>query len=152
MSLMATSGRQPPAMSVESSVTLLNEAAHPVVFYSDGIGDSLLSLPSLRALAAIFKDRLTLIHDRSGGAVFFGDVKAKLRVGIDVTRSMYCGKFDAFFDVRSVVREISTCDLFILLTPWNSISVMTCISAIRPRVTLGFCPELDVCLQIHSDS
>ena len=46
----------------------------PVVFFANGIGDTVLALPALRALAALFPGRLSLVCDRDVWPGLFCDL------------------------------------------------------------------------------
>ena len=65
---------QPSSPPLGSYRLDLSEVRRPVVFFSNGHGDRILNLPALRALAAIFAPRLTLICNEGSGSLFFSDL------------------------------------------------------------------------------
>src|ERR1043165_186560 len=93
----------------------LLRAHHPVVFFSNGLGDHLLSLPAIRALCQLFPDALTLVCQQRARSLFFSDLSF---------RRVYGGELHAssarLFDPRAVYQEIRECDLLISLNPWHS--------------------------------
>ncbi|HEV2990105.1 MAG TPA: glycosyltransferase family 9 protein [Candidatus Angelobacter sp.] len=71
---------------------LIQGIEHPVVIYnSGGIGDHLMSLPALRALAKLWPHRVTVVCVRGAGPLFFNDI-ALLRTEDTTTYYTHDGK------------------------------------------------------------
>lgn len=91
----------------------------PVVFFANGIGDSLLVLPALRALAHIFPNQLIMVCKEGARRTFFSEIA--FRKVIEVDFKCKTGKFE--FCYSEVAQVIGKCDLFISLVPWRSESL-----------------------------
>jgi hypothetical protein len=108
------------------------------VFFSNGKGDRLLSLPALRALVSLFGRRLTLVCD-CGAASFFRselELKAIVEITDNGTRRE--------FDVGVATAAVEGCDLLLSLVPWSSDALDRLIKASAPRLSVGFGPSFDV--------
>jgi Glycosyltransferase family 9 (heptosyltransferase) len=115
------------------------------LIYANGIGDHLLTLPTVRALSAHFGNRLRLIS-------FF---EAKERHYLDV-------RFGAFkptifqdeaageksFDPEAAARLAGRCPLIISLNPWHSPWMDRFLELVRPAFTIGFNAGFDVQLPL----
>lgn len=110
---------------------------HPVAFLIHGIGDTMLALPALRALANAFEGRLTLIHARAGHDFLFDGIP--LRSRIPVTAS---GAPDgAVLDIdRAEQLHSLPCDLFLTLAPWLNEHLTKLITRLGPVASVGFHP------------
>jgi ADP-heptose:LPS heptosyltransferase len=88
---------------------------HPLVFFADGIGDHLMVLPALRALAALFKDRLSVICRPDVAAAAFGGLPVAHVVVDD-----FSGEGRALHrSAASAANAASRCDLFLSLNNWR---------------------------------
>lgn len=85
-----------------------------VVLYANGFGDAIMSLPTLRALASIFGERMTLVCRENDGDILFGS----LGVPLVFTKFVF-GHGRHTFDPEPVLEAIPQCDLLICLSPWN---------------------------------
>ena len=124
----------------------LLEANQPVAFFFNGIGDHVLNLPALRALAKVFGSKLTLLYVSASQDFFFCDlpdirrVHIKLRYGPSDQRRM--------FDAQEVADQIRGCDLFISLAPWLSESLAELLDNLKPEFSIGFFPNYKICLPL----
>jgi ADP-heptose:LPS heptosyltransferase len=120
-----------------------SEPRAPVAFFSNAIGDRLLSLPALRALVWLFGSRLTLVCDEAS-APFFRTQLALSRI-IEVARSQTDRRL---FDAGSAAEAIGDCDLFLSLAPWSSDALVRLVDATAPDLSVGFAPFYDVSLTL----
>ena len=120
--------------------TSLLDAEAPVVFFANGIGDAVLALPALRALAELYPRRLTLVSRRESYTPILGGLPTKKEFFIG--RGSKCNWHAE--EIEHISAAIEFCDLFIALVPWKSDSLSYLIDRLRPSKTLGFFPAYDV--------
>jgi ADP-heptose:LPS heptosyltransferase len=118
----------------------LLKAENPVAFFVNGIGDHLLSLPAIRALAALYPQRLSLVCQRRRAGVFFRGLPFRQILVEDVW-----GDDDWQTEVAEAARG---CDLFLSLVPWQSDSLTSLRRRLAPEVSVGFFPDYDVALPL----
>ena len=124
-------------VSSNTPANLIN-AARPVVFaYNGGIGDRLCNLPALRALAALFQGRLSLLCFEGDRDLYYSDLNL---------RAVYECNFEYAeigfeFDVDEVARHLINCDLFLSINPWHSGSLSELLSRFSGIPSVGFFPE-----------
>ena len=116
------------------------EARAPVVFAVNGIGDNVLALPTLRALALIFDGRATLVHGTPTAGFLFDDARFTRRLCVPSTVAQNGRVFDAV----ALTNDIGECDLFVSVVTWYSPSLAWLIDRLRPRLTVGFAHQFDV--------
>jgi ADP-heptose:LPS heptosyltransferase len=116
------------------------KAEHPVVFFINGVGDNILNLPALRALAQIFEGRLSLICSGKEALHIFDDLPLRRLIRIRAEMTGPGREFDA----RSVAEITENCDLFISLVPWCSPSLIQLIKELRPALSIGFFSNYDI--------
>ena len=61
---------------------------HPVVFFANGLGDTILALPALRALTALFPRRLTLICDEGLHHMLLSELRVRQTIATPMTRNV----------------------------------------------------------------
>ncbi len=96
----------------------LLDAERPVVLFVNGLGDHLLCLPALRALAHLFEGRMRLVCREGFGELLFGDLPVA-----GFVEEPFAGDREAIahpFDARALAERISDCDLLLSLNPWHS--------------------------------
>jgi ADP-heptose:LPS heptosyltransferase len=108
-------------------------ARNPVAFFSNGIGDHILALPSLRCLSEIYNRRLTLVTSPQAGCTFFRGVPMRKIIEIEIWRA----SGELTFDVCALLAQIPQCDLFISLVPWYSTSIQALIAFAQPAASIG---------------
>lgn len=118
----------------------LLKARNPVAFFANGIGDHFLSLPTIRALAALYPERLSLVCVRRLADVFFRGLPFRQVLGANVW-----GADGWQAGVAEVVQE---CDLFLSLVPWQSDSLTLLQRQLAPETSIGFFPGYDVVLPL----
>lgn len=110
----------------------------PTAFFHNGRGDHILTLPTIRALAAIFAGRLTLICGSGAHARYFSDITFRA-----VIETEFQSANEAFqFDVQEVAGAVGRCDLFLSLARWHSDSVRQLVRDVAPSLSLGFSPGI----------
>ena len=123
------------------------KAEAPVIFFINGIGDNILNLPALRALGALFADRLSLICSGSDSLFMFDDLPLKRAIKIRVESSAYGREFDA----DAVAAETGNCDVFLSLAPWHSESLTRLVEKLRPQLSVGFISNYDIRMPLNFD-
>jgi len=121
------------------------EPAHftdPVVFFANGLGDTVLALPALRALTTLFPDRLTLVCDQGVWPALLGELALRQVVQTPMRRNV--PDWTREFAVAEVLHAVGGCDLFISLAPWMSPSLRDMLHRLAPRASIGFFDEYSV--------
>jgi ADP-heptose:LPS heptosyltransferase len=121
---------------VTAAATAMNRSAaewsHPVAFFMNGIGDHILNLPALRALAHSTEGKLTVICAAHPASYVFDELPARIvRVKREPTGPQE-------FDWRAAGQAVEQCDLFVSLVPWSSLSLSLLKDALQPRLSVGF--------------
>src|ERR1700680_2305599 len=112
----------------------LLESTHPVVFFGNGVGDHLLNLPSLRALAKLFPNRLRLVCMPGAAATYFSDIPFGDVLETEMNWTGNRHKFDA----GALSMRIGPCRLFLSLVPWHSKSMDQLLGIVAPAHSIGF--------------
>lgn len=124
----------------------LLEANQPVAFFFNGIGDHVLNLPALRALAKAFGNKLTLLYVSANQDFFFCDLPETRRVPIKIR--LESSRRSRTFDAQAVADQVGKCDLFISLVPWITASLVELLDRLKPEVSIGFFSNYGVCLPL----
>jgi len=127
----------------------LSQAENPVVFFSNGIGDSLLSLPSLRALSTLFAGRLTLVCHRIPSQLCYFALNLQRIVELEAMVEQEQRRGVALvspeiFDARGAAAKVGRCDVFLSLVPWHSDCLEELVFRLIPHTTVGLFPFFDV--------
>lgn len=129
---------------------ILVEAQHPVAIFSMGIGDHLVSLPAVRALADLFDGRLSLICRPGARQEFYRDVtlnkvhETDIRYHFEGNTIRYTENGSQLrparirFDAESIAQKVDKCDLLISLNHWHSPSVDELLERLSPANSMGF--------------
>ncbi|HEX5733169.1 MAG TPA: glycosyltransferase family 9 protein [Blastocatellia bacterium] len=123
------------------------DAEHPVVFFINGIGDNILNLPALRALAQVFEGRLTLISSGREALQIFNELPLRRLVSIPVNKTDNGREFDT----KNAAGLTGDCDLFIALVPWCTSSLIQLIKELRPALSVGFFSNYDIRIPLDFD-
>jgi ADP-heptose:LPS heptosyltransferase len=115
----------------------------PVAIFANAIGDHLTTLPALRALAALFPGRLSLICLPGSRWEFFSDVR--LRSVCEIKMPVR-GRKERVLAAGRVAERIGKCDLFLSLNPWHSRSIDRLLKLLSPALSVGFSPAFQVAL------
>jgi ADP-heptose:LPS heptosyltransferase len=116
--------------------TALLEAAAPVVFFANALGDHLMNRPALAALASLFKGGLTLLARTGMPEIFFPDIPFArvIEEKIDIDHPSGMRRFDA----AKAAHAVGECDLLLSLNPWHSPDVDLLIAELNPPQSVGF--------------
>jgi ADP-heptose:LPS heptosyltransferase len=115
------------------------------VVFANGLGDYLLTLPSLRALACALPTRLALVTSDGPAEFLFGDVGIDRFVKVPMERpglgAARC------FSASEVVQELGPIECLISLVPWHSASLSELLRLVRPAWTIGLHHDFDFCVR-----
>lgn len=112
----------------------------PVAFVAGGIGDYLLALPAVNALAGLFPERLSILYQAENRGFLFDDFPLRRRILLPWVSGT---DFPPRIDVPSAVRAIGECDLFLSLVPWESKDVASLVDQLSPESSVGFQPHFE---------
>lgn len=118
------------------------------LIYANGIGDHLLTLPTVRALSTHFRGRLRLIS--------FPEAKQRHYLGVrfcgfspTAFRDEFAGKKS--FDADAVARLTARCPLLISLNPWHSSSMDQLLDLMSSAHSIGFHERFKLSLPLDFD-
>src|SRR4051794_34238222 len=111
------------------------------VFFANGLGDYLLTLPSLRALARILPTRLALVTSEGPSELLFRDVGIERFVEVPMARPGH----DAarYFSASDAAERLGPIECLVSLVPWHSASLSELIRLVRPAWSIGLHHEFD---------
>ncbi len=132
--------------SVRVEHGLLNhllQAERPTVYFSTLIGDSVLTLPTLRALGEMFDAPLTVLCPKIAFDLCFREVDARL---VDITGTPPVGPAlgppsNRGFDYDTLAAEVGPVDVFINAVPWDvpsNVFVRPLRQRLAPTTSIGF--------------
>ncbi len=132
--------------SVRVEHGLLNhllQAKRPTVYFSTLIGDSVLTLPTLRALGEMFDAPLTVLCPKIAFDLCFREVDARL---VDITGTPPVGPAlgppsNRGFDYDTLAAEVGPVDVFINAVPWDvpsNVFVRPLRQRLAPTTSIGF--------------
>jgi ADP-heptose:LPS heptosyltransferase len=121
----------------------LLRARTPAMYFATNIGDSILTLPTLRALAEMFTNPLTLICPKVAFDLCFWEVSPSF---VDITGAVPAGPSigahaDRVLDYETLVSEIGVVDVLINVVPWDvpsNIFIQRLWRRLAPTTTIGF--------------
>ncbi|MBI2696645.1 DUF4254 domain-containing protein [Mycobacterium nebraskense] len=121
----------------------LLQAERPTVYFSTLIGDSVLTLPTLRALGELFDAPLTLLCPKIAYDLCFREVNSRL---VDITGSPPVGPSlgppsNRGLDYDTLAAEIGPVDVFINAVPWDvpsNVFVRPLRQRLAPTTSIGF--------------
>jgi ADP-heptose:LPS heptosyltransferase len=149
--------RDGQSSSVEADVlNNLLQARTPAVYFSTLIGDSILTLPTLRALAEMFTAPITLICPKVAFDLCFHAVSPRL---IDITGIAPGGPpigRDAgrTLDYEALVSDVGVVDVFINAVPWDIPSnsfIRNLWRRLAPAMSIGFPTDDDYDIIVPRD-
>lgn len=119
-------------------------AKEPLVVFGNGLGDHLLVLPAMRALASLFPGRLTLVCMPGAQEIFFSDLPLR-RVCEIRMESIRGGRA---FDAEAVARDVGTADLLLSLNPWHSPAMAQLLRSLEVFDSIGFHQDFKTALPL----
>jgi ADP-heptose:LPS heptosyltransferase len=130
-------------------MTLQANFDRPAIFFVNGLGDQLIALPTVRALAFLFPRKIQLMLGEGNYGFFFHAISFRdpepLRVWWTDSRA-------AKIDVARILKRAKPCDLFISLSTWSSPSVVELAQKMEARRTVGFFDCFDDPVLLHDYS
>ncbi|MCV7410464.1 glycosyltransferase family 9 protein [Mycobacterium florentinum] len=134
----------------------LLRARTPAVYFSTLIGDALLTLPTLRALAEMFTAPITLICPKIAFDLCFHAVSPRL---IDITGIAPGGppigrEASQTLDYDALVADIGAVDVFINAVPWDvpsNLFIQPLWRRLAPTTSIGFPTDDDYDIIIPRD-
>lgn len=129
---------------VDLELSGLLQAARPAVCFVSNIGDSVLTLPTLRALAELFTAPITLICPKVAFDLCFKEVSPRHvdTAGLPLTGpSTVPLSSRRPFDYDSLASEIGDVDVFIDTLTWNSLSstiIRPLVERLAPATSIGY--------------
>jgi ADP-heptose:LPS heptosyltransferase len=108
---------------------------NPVAFHLNGIGDRLMALPALRALAAMYPGKLTLIGAHGDSSLFFYE-ELPLRAILELGFTQQGG--ERTVSAESLRKAIGECDLLVNFNSWQSSDVGAVLKGLVVAETIGF--------------
>jgi ADP-heptose:LPS heptosyltransferase len=120
-------------------------AREPIaVMLVNGLGDQLIALPALRALAALFPQRIELILGPGMRAMFYDGLPLR-----GVRRAAWANCAEREIEVEPLARALGRCELFVNLGEWITPSVYELVQRLQPRRSVGLRDSYSE--QVHVD-
>lgn len=124
------------------------EARFPAVFHCNGLGDRLMALPALRALCALYPDRLTIIGMPGDSLTFYADLPIRRVVEIESQLTSDGRTFDS----AQVLSELGNCDLLVSFNTWQNAASRELSASLGDIEQVGFFPSFRRALRIHQQN
>lgn len=121
----------------------LSSGARIGVFFANGIGDHIMTLPALRALLRALPPGIVLFAMPELRHVLLADLVVGRDVPIDLSMVDGRNRFDP--DVGKSFDE--GFDLFVSLNPWHSPDVDRLLEHLRPAISIGMHEVFDICVR-----
>jgi ADP-heptose:LPS heptosyltransferase len=134
--------------SAVSSAHRILAARAPALLFFNGIGDHLISLPAVRALAEIFGGRLRFICHTDAPELFFSDVPAGGWIRIP---GFWKHGGEVAFDADAVAEALGVCDALLSLNRSFTQSVARLMGLTKPKCSVGFCGPFAASLSLRHD-
>jgi ADP-heptose:LPS heptosyltransferase len=115
----------------------LKQAQQPVVMFGGAIGDHLMILPALRALARLFPQNLGWLGLPAALTDFYSDV----HFGADFSGYLRVEAGRIALDVPQALAALQGCDLLISLSTWHSPETDDLLKGLPAAVSLGYYPQ-----------
>jgi len=117
----------------------------PTAFIVNGIGDHLIALPALRALASLMQGRLRLLCIPNAQDIFFADVPLATVHHIHQASAAPLNDHSyRDFAVTELAAAIGDCDLFLCFQRHFSPSISALLRILKPKKSIGLVPGFDV--------
>jgi hypothetical protein len=113
------------------------------VFFLNGIGDHLMTLPALRSLVHVLPPRVVLFVIPELQRV----VLSELAVAGTAPLSLSTPKGRHRFELENAGSLPKGMDLFVSLNPWHSVEVDDLLQSLRPALSVGMDEAFDVCVR-----
>jgi ADP-heptose:LPS heptosyltransferase len=110
--------------------------ARPVLFFANGVGDAIMSLPALRSIAQSLAGQAFLVTGIGLHEMLFRELPIRGYLEVEMWRDSEGRQFSP----ASISRTIGSCDLFLAPVPWISASLTALIASLEPKHSIGFFP------------
>jgi ADP-heptose:LPS heptosyltransferase len=111
------------------------------LFFYNALGDHLLSLPAIRALASLFPGELAFVGYDGMPETFFPEVRFRAVVPFGHQP----------LSPEAVAAALECCDLFVCLNRSSSPALERLLQVLEPRDSIGFCTEFRTRLPFRND-
>ena len=117
-----------------------------VVVSIDGLGDQILTWPTMRALYQLYPDGLHLVLGEGMRLMFYREVQFQTQI-----RARFEDPDSNTFDVEALVAAIGPCHTIIHLGDWLNDSLWDVLSGTMPRRTVGLRPRFSEYVEVADD-
>ncbi len=124
----------------DKTINTLLKSHYPVLLFANGYGDHYLNLPTIRALATVFSNKLILVGIENAINQIAGDLPLAKLISIPMQHNGTGRSFDS----NNAAKLIGKCDLFISLNPWQSNDLNRLITNLKPQTSIGFFDSFDI--------
>src|ERR1700722_15010153 len=123
----------------------------PAAFVVNGIGDHLMALPALRALASMMQGRLRLLCMPTAREVFFSDLPlaAVHHVRLLNDSSAAPARDYPDFATAELAEAVGDCDLFLSLQRLATPAMTALLRAVKPKKSIGLLPIFDIAIPFN---
>ena len=113
------------------------EARRPAIIHWNGLGDRLTALPAVRALAELFKGRLTVCGLAGDQRNFYAGLPLRRVVEVET----WGAPGGRAFDLGRLLAELDGCDLLVSFNHWHNEASQQLLDALGPIDHLGYFPS-----------
>lgn len=113
------------------------------VFFFNAIGDHYVTLPTIRALYSLYRERLTIMCLDTSVALFYGEMSHAKIVPI---RFLPRNDNIATFDAVEITKSVGRCEILISICRSLTPDIMELFESLNPRVAIGFYSFFDLVL------
>ena len=145
MSESAAGDEQRSSWPAQSRMRELLAARNPAVYVSNKIGDSILTLPTLRALGEMFTAPLTLICATKTYELFLHEISPRYVDSTGIADEF--GSLENSFDFDTLASQLGAIDVLINAVPWRflwNVDVASLRRHLAPTTSIGFPYDDDV--------
>lgn len=114
------------------------------IFFANGIGDYLMTLPSMRALSKALPCSLYLVTEEGSSDFIFEDVGFDKVVKVPMARPSSWEPRE--FSAETAAKSLGDVDCFISIVPWYSASLGELARLVQPAWSIGLDGEFDFCV------
>jgi ADP-heptose:LPS heptosyltransferase len=117
------------------------------VMLVNGLGDQLIALPALRALAELFPERIELILGPGMRAMFYDGLPLR-----GVRRAAWADHAAREIQVEPLAAALGRCEVFVNLAEWITPSVRDLAQRVRPRRSVGLRDSYSEQVHVEDDA
>ena len=120
------------------STRLAADFHRPAVFLVNGLGDELIALPAIRALATIFRRGLQILLGEGMHSFFYRGLRVSERVHV-----WWSDHEKRVIDVECTLAGTGPCNLFVCLSTWATPSAVVLARRMGATWSIGYSDILD---------